>query len=369
MMINLQGFDLKIDKWWIYKIAGGIFTWLLILLYQHAPFTWTLILGFSKILWLYFLLAITGHIWNDYFDIEYDAIAHKRNVFGTTKKLWYLLPLIMLPFLALGWVVLIDGLGVLFFLVVIQLIISILYAMPPFRLKERSWLAVISTGFYERIIPYLMLFYWMKIWSDIPYYFIAYLAWAYTWECRNYLNGQLDDFVLDKHSNVNSLAIQLGSQRTNALISFVFQIEIVLLFVFTSAAFFSCRNFDVFLVLLITFSAVNYFWPLTQKNKSMIGWVDEVYNKVFLVAASVAILFIDIKYIGVLILLHVAFLQLYSPYYHFLYYALWHRFFLAFLYPKFRGVLSASVNYPIYYFRRYVLNWSDERSRGINKKK
>jgi hypothetical protein len=57
MMINQLDIDLKIDKWWVYKIAGGIFTWLFIMLYQQAPFSWPLILGFSQILLLYFLLA------------------------------------------------------------------------------------------------------------------------------------------------------------------------------------------------------------------------------------------------------------------------------------------------------------------------
>ena len=115
-MINQQNIDLKIDKWWVYKIAGGIFTWLFILLYQHTPFSWPLILGFSQILLLYFLLAITGHMLNDYFDMEYDAIAQKRNMFGTTKKLWHLLPLVVLPLLALGCVLVMDGFNFLFYL-------------------------------------------------------------------------------------------------------------------------------------------------------------------------------------------------------------------------------------------------------------
>lgn len=366
MMINQLDIDLKIDKWWVYKIAGGIFTWLFIMLYQQAPFSWPLILGFSQILLLYFLLAITGHMLNDYFDMEHDAAANKRNMFGATKKLWHLLPLVVLPLLALGWVVVVDGFNFLFYLVTLQLVISVLYAMPPFRLKERGWLALIFTGFYERVIPYLMLFYWMKVWSDMPVFFFVYFAWAYIWECRNYLKGQLDDFEMDKQTEVNSLAVQLGAARTSLLIRNLFVFEVLLFSVFVVIALLTTRQFDVFFGLLFLLAVLSNFW-LSNSEKKLVERVDEVYNKVFLVAASVVVVFMDVKYLGVLVLLHLAFFKLYWPYYHFLYYFIWHRGILAFLYPSLKGLMSALVNYPIYYFRKYVLRWSEERSRGIDK--
>jgi 4-hydroxybenzoate polyprenyltransferase len=367
-MANWQRFNLKIDKWWVYKIAGGIFTWLLIIIHQKIDFSWPLLFSLAQILLLYFLLAISGHLMNDYFDIAYDAKARKRNLFGVEKKRWHLLVLMLLPFLALGLAVAIAKTKLLLYLVIAQLGISLIYAAPPIRLKERGWAAVFFTGFYERTIPYFMMFVWMNVWLDIPFYFVIYLVWAYVWECRNYLNGQLKDYGQDYQSNVRSMAIQLGVARTNFLIKAIFGVEISLLFVCVALALFSTRCFDILIGATLVLLILKLVWPLGEGKKA-IAWIDEVYNKVFLVAASIAVLFVDVRYVGLFVLLHLLFFGLYWPYYHFLYYSVWHHFFLAFVYPKIRGVFAALVNYSIYYFRRYVLQWSEKRSRGIESEK
>jgi hypothetical protein len=150
------------------------------------------------------------------------------------------------------------------------------------------------------------------------------------------------------------------------LIRNLFAFEVLLFFVFVAIALLATRQYDVFFGLLILLAVLSNFWPPSSEKK-LVERVDEVYNKVFLVAVSVAVLFVDVRYVGVLLLLHLAFFKLYWPYYHFLYYFIWHQGILAFLYPGLKGVLSALVNYPIYYFRKYVLRWSEERSRGIDK--
>jgi 4-hydroxybenzoate polyprenyltransferase len=363
MVLNANRFDFKIDKWWIYKIAGGIVTWYLILLNNEQVFTWGVLHRFAEIIGLYILLAITGHLLNDYGDIKLDSIANKRNFFGSIRKYWHKAILFILVSITLGLTYIAAKFSVFSGLVVLQITISILYAIPPFRLKERGVLAVIFTGFYERVIPYLMMLFWVGITIDFPHFFLAYLFWSYLWECRNCLNGQLVDHDLDAKNKVSTFAVRVGRFRTTQLIQYVFLVEIIVLLLSAVIMLFSDGRFDVFILFALLLFVVTVFSD-TKSFKSKIQWADEVYNKVFMVAASFAMLFVDIRYWGLLILLHLFFFDLYRPYYHFLYYNFWHRILLALVLPSIKGVFAAIVNYSIYYFRRYILRWTKKKSRG-----
>jgi 4-hydroxybenzoate polyprenyltransferase len=159
-----------------------------------------------------FFLNMIAYLWvgwavNDLSDRETDAAAGKFRTFGAVQPKFAILGIILLSSVTLlsGW---------FFFhnpgymaLLIIGLVLSLLYSLPPFRLKGRGLSGLICIGFSGKIIPILLtviLFFTFEYW-------ILLLMLAEGIKIGiDTLFHQIEDYETDLDSKIITYPVQAG---------------------------------------------------------------------------------------------------------------------------------------------------------------
>lgn len=347
---------LKIDKWWIYKIGGGFFTYILFkyLAYESVDFS-NLQLNDVYLLIILVLLAVYGHLINDFSDFNFDIKSNKHNLFENFPVFTHQ-PIIIL----IGTIVLLTAHFLLnnnvFLIIVFQFICSILYSIKPFRLKEKGVFALLLTGIYERSLPYLIIIVHVvnkqALQQDILLITVTYLAWSYLWECRNYLNGQLNDFVVDKQLSVKTIVVEYGVAKVQNVKTTLLYLEIFVLLIWLAMLVYLYTSFIGFVIMSVLFlSLLKVANPVNNIFSSVESFFDYYYNYIFLTSLTLLLIFFKKIYWPLALFVLVLFQNKYTKYT------------LLYFYSKIKLMLSRAVNYSIYYFRRLIMGWSDSDSR------
>lgn len=279
---------LKAEKWWVFKIAGGMLTALLVTVSFNLDVDTVCWINLAKLFGAFLLLAVFGHLINDLSDLGQDLAAGKSNVVTTFGKNVSVLLAILSALCALVLVLSIGSVWIAI-LVVVQILLNSIYSLRPIRLKERGVWALLITGFYERALPYSMIAVLLLMNKEaVDYNFLLpYLLWAYVWEVRNHLNGQLLDRGSDQKSGVKSIASlnEIGTVR-NWMLRLLL-VEMALLF-----SWFICFEYSIAIVtlsLLLSWyfhKRKNGFWQVGKKH--VYSMVDDVYNFNFPVLFALA---------------------------------------------------------------------------------
>lgn len=162
-----------------------------------------------------------GHFINDWCDIEVDQKAGKENrfrVFALWQKISIvagalivaLFPWVILPF---------DRFSI--FLLVIEFLLLLAYAVRPVRLKERIFGAVIADGAYAYAIPALLAAHTFFLAGDKIHdrlFIIILFAWQLSLGVRHFLNHLALDRLNDLASNTRTLATIKGNHYVHRLI-------------------------------------------------------------------------------------------------------------------------------------------------------
>ena len=283
---------LKFKNWWAPKIGTGIFTWFLFSIY----FDCNQGLFFHRSHWLVFgtlvLLALFGHLVNDISDLKQDIQAGKVNFWNKINPKFSPWILVSLGAISLILASLVSSQITL--LILVQLVLNILYSVHPVRLKERGWLSMIVTGFYERALPYLVILFSLNhaIVFELKdsFFLIAYFTWAYSWECRNYINGQLRDRELDVSTGLKTLSVIVDNEKLVAVKSRLFFVEFLAYISWLVALAF--RNFLFFSTFSAVLALIIVTHRLTIKNlyylKKAEYCIDFIYTHVLFSAALIA---------------------------------------------------------------------------------
>lgn len=170
-------------------------------------------------------IAGFGYLTNDYADREKDQLANKPNAL-----------IGMNPALIVGLFVLFLGLALVpwfffptrpisFILLGAELLLFVLYAFPPFRLKEKGLVGVVVDALYAHVIPATLACYtfWLMrsepMWS-MQLFIICYGGFQFFLGIRNILLHQLKDRESDLASGTRTLATKWPVKRmTNLLIT------------------------------------------------------------------------------------------------------------------------------------------------------
>ena len=168
-------------------------------------------------------VAGLGYLSNDLGDRKKDARIGKENVLiGMPWSGLLVLFLLFFAFTLLPWLYLpfnsISGL-----LLALQLGLFFLYAMPPFRLKERGVLGLVSDALYGHALPAVLAAYTFYLFCGAQMVnFKAFLLLLFSWQSvqgvRNILFHQIKDFESDQKSGTATFVTSRGLEPSLKLV-------------------------------------------------------------------------------------------------------------------------------------------------------
>lgn len=218
---------LRLSNPWNYKAPVLVSVTYIILLSHHFLFDQA-ILAVAWSLCTIIGIAGFGYLSNDFGDRAADQKAGKSNLLIGLNGIQILL--LLLLFLALAivpWLVYFPVTTLTGSLLVLEFLLFVLYVLPPFRLKERGLLGVISDSLYAHANPALLASLTFLALSKaenatMPVFVPALVAWQFFLGLRNILLHQLKDAKNDRVSGLRTFVTQYGEQRVNRLLSQVF---------------------------------------------------------------------------------------------------------------------------------------------------
>jgi colanic acid/amylovoran biosynthesis glycosyltransferase len=217
---------LRLSNPWRYKVPLLIaFCYLLLLAGDVHPLTSAM--SFFAAIGTTIGFMGFGYLTNDLADRKKDALAGKSN--GTANLSTTSIVLLVITFLAIAilpWIYLpMDEVSVI--CIVAELALFVLYAFPPFRLKERGIFGVVADALYAHAVPGFLAswtFYLVgdKKYDDFFYFIIVLVAWQFFSGARNIVSHHFKDFENDISSGTKTFATGIGKGRTYTWMKRVF---------------------------------------------------------------------------------------------------------------------------------------------------
>lgn len=178
-------------------------------------------------------ISAFGYLFNDWCDAKSDLVAGKKNLLSTLNPAWQFV-IVIIPLLigCFFWLPTSKIATVLFALQIISLII---YSAPPFRLKNRGLLGVLSDAFYGHINPvFITLFafnFFDNNFSVNAILFLVALTMAVSLKgIRNILLHQLDDRKKDRKAGIQTFVVKNGALFTLNFINNLIPFELFFTF-------------------------------------------------------------------------------------------------------------------------------------------
>ncbi len=218
------------DDWWRSKAA--------LLMGMVYLFTAWFDIRFEKFLWLALLSIVTisgfasfGYLINDFSDREKDAIAGKKNFLaGKSQAAIILLFAVALSLLMLPWIYLpFNRFSIL--LIALEIILFVIYSLPPLRLKERGIPGLIADALYAHALPVALAAFTFSLASGKSITFfpmMLLIAWQLVCGTRNILLHQSNDLDQDKTSETVNFVAGMHPSSFFAVIRNLMLLELLL---------------------------------------------------------------------------------------------------------------------------------------------
>ena len=158
-------------------------------------------------------IAGLGYVMNDIKDFKDDLQNNKPNLFNKFSKSQSVLIVVLFALLSIfPWLYLPTD-KYTFYLLVIEFLLFFVYASPPFRLKEKGFLGIITDALYAQVVPSLLAVYtFSKISNTIlnVKLIVLYSAWLLLVGIRNIIKHQVEDFDNDKNTKTKTFVTIYG---------------------------------------------------------------------------------------------------------------------------------------------------------------
>lgn len=226
-----------------------------------------------------------GYLTNDIADRKKDALAGKSN--GTANLSTAAISFLVITFLAIAilpWIYLpMDRISIA--CIIAELVLFVLYAFPPFRLKERGFLGVITDTLYAHVIPGFLAswtFYLVgnEYYKNFFYFAISLSAWQLFSGIRNIASHHYKDYENDQTSGTKTFATQIGKEKVYKLMSRVFiplEVISVLAFLFVVQLKIDFLVIALIVFLLVTWSSYREGESETQAKHFTNTFLDRFY--------------------------------------------------------------------------------------------
>lgn len=223
----------RADAWWVFKV-GPVLAFAFAEIFFHHISPARAIMLTALLLVSAFGVAAYGHVVNDAFDAEADRRVGKRNRVGTWpvgQRVLLALGLLGVGFLPWVFVAISPlALGLL----AGNALLLLLYAAPPFRLKERGGWGLLADAGYAHVFPVLFIF--ALFTGDplpAPFHILWPVlggGWALWFGIRGIVIHQLWDRGNDERAGVCTYVVQRGAASVHRLVQHVvYPLELVTL--------------------------------------------------------------------------------------------------------------------------------------------
>lgn len=219
--------SIRFREWWFSKIPPLVAIYFLSA--QPLIDAISFFSSLSQLLFWALAAASFGYYLNDYSDISEDRAAGKPNSAASDRPVIRLAKLLTLAGLSmLPWIVQFNSTCLL--LSIIQLLVFVLYSVPPIRLKERGWSGLFADSCYAHLIPAFIALSAVQShtnWINDPLILGGLTCWMLFFGLRNVLGHQLNDLENDRKSGMRSVPMRIGEEQSQKIIiAFLLPIEV-----------------------------------------------------------------------------------------------------------------------------------------------
>lgn len=355
---------IKTDRWWVYKIAGGLLTVLVVTIAYQVSVNALFWIKLAVLFVSFGLLAVFGHLLNDYTDQQTDRLAGKSNAVTHIGSRTSLILISTLSITALLLLSVLES-KLLLALGGLQILLNMAYSVRPFRIKEKGIWAILITGVYERVLPYFMIGCLLVDIEEMSMsdMFVGYLLWAFFWEMRNFLNGQQQDMEADRATGQKTVAVVFKADFLVKLNWLFFVVEVA-----AFGLWFFCFPYALFALVPCVVVGVYFYQKKTGGYRitppQMFRFTDNLYTLTLPVSfATYAVVLYTQQLWPMLAVLFLGFNNQFRTLCLIgLRTIRWYGVWRALTFPY--RMVSLAFNWSLYYFRKWVLNWSEERNWG-----
>ena len=283
---------IRLKDWWSFIIPPIITFYCigLILINSKSSTLSTLLFSFVLFLVLTISTAAFGFFINEWSDIKDDTIAGKENTLSNAKQHTLIL---LLLFIISGIVVsayLLKLNKITQIIICVQLILLLLYSVPPFRLKRFKYLAVILDATYSGALFYILA---IIIGSNYHRFSIIWMYllffWSITKGIRNILHHLIQDKKYDAALRFKTVATANNTSTLEHFIFFLYRFYYGKLFI---------TMYLLYWVYIIF--RKNYIIPFIIKRKqtitrSMSTEINLFYEKIFPLFVFIVLCYKDVR--------------------------------------------------------------------------
>lgn len=238
-------------------------------------------------IFIYILLSIIlsigiaglGYLINDLKDIKDDLVNNKPNLYNNNTKFnFYIIGILLTAFTIIPWFYL-PFTKVSFLFILIEFLLFILYSIPPFRLKEKGFLGVLTDALYAHVVPCILAIYTFKLIvnTDLTsnYFLIAiFCFWLIVTGIRNIINHQIDDYTNDINSNTPTYVTKVGITKSKRqVLIYILPIELIL---FIVVLYYLPINNHLMLIVYLAFLLMHLLFYFL-KHKQPKTYLDSFY--------------------------------------------------------------------------------------------
>lgn len=252
---------IRANQWWGFKAAPILgFTYFYIYFFNHSYLDTSLIVLMSAITVVG--IAGFGYVINDLYDIEADKKAGKKNPFEGKSKSFILAVFIILQVLAWTPWLYLRSYPFIWFVLIFQIFLFIIYAHPFIRLKEKKIWGPICDALYGHAVPIIIAcLTYQQYLNEIPYnkwfFFSSLFAWQFFKGLRNIFLHQLDDYENDINSKISTYTTLKGKSFVyQLLLRKIVPLETLTLFTFMLSL---SGTFSSIWIYFIIFMIINIF--------------------------------------------------------------------------------------------------------------
>lgn len=360
----------RLTEWW--RPKGGFLVSLLLFCFalNETGFSDAIeFLGWALLTLLGF--GVTGYLLNDWSDLKSDRKVGKSNSLeGISVPLRVALLLLSVAITAFPWITYFKTDGLSIALIVAQVALLIVYPVPPIRLKRIAPVAVVIDALYAFTIPALLAFHTLFLSLKQPVVgaevYVSLAVWMFFMGLRHIINHHVKDKEADRRSRTANLALRYSTLRLRGIIQHgFFPLELVGCLFFFALVAHAAGFFPLLMLLVAAVFGYNQF-----SSKSLLFSVSfgqtglDRFTSFWLGFLSVALLALDnSRFVAVLLLFLLLFSDLFQhPIIPVIASNFFQRLKVFLLFPF--QVLSLTFNWSLYYFRKWILGWSEERNWG-----